>query len=164
MYKQFVWSIIIFVTFLQVSSCHKTPVSKYTKDNLSLKVVKTNGVFKLTWDKVNSSDFKSYKVFASLTDSIDVTKDVSKIVGVITDVEETTFLTNQVFLDSSIGSSKIYFKVALVLDTRSVGSNIASVENHVLFSGENIDYLGSYPEVHKVFLYDQLAQTRFFLI
>jgi hypothetical protein len=146
----------VFSLSVLIVSCKKTSVDKYPKDNLKLSIDSSTGTYDIKWEKVYTSDFKKYEVYASSKIDVDITNNL-KLVATINDADVTSFNIGNVILDSMQSGSKIYFKVAAVLSDRKIGSNTLVTNSPILFSGSNFAYLSSIPELNKIVLIDNTS-------
>jgi hypothetical protein len=142
----------LFVMLIGFGACKKTNISSFAKDAISLKkdLVNTSNI---TWDKVNTSDFKKYEIFASGKSSIDITSP-KNLIATISDMDINTFDISSIFIDSLPAGGKIYFKVAAVLSERKIGSNTINETGSIIFSSNLYTYINTIPELNKIILYN----------
>jgi hypothetical protein len=150
----FILAIVICIT-----SCKKIGVGTYSKDGLTLKLATVSGKQMITWDAVNTSDFKRYEVYASGTNDIDVVKNTDKLVATITSADKNKFEAASIILDSNMTGGKIYYKVAAVLTDRKVASNSIEVASDIIFSSSKYSYSSYIPLLNKIFLANNTTGT-----
>jgi hypothetical protein len=161
--KQYI-SFLIFISFLGFIGCKKTDVKSYSKDSLKLELKTVNGKRVLTWDIVNTSDFKSYEIYASNDSNLDVTKSPTKLIGTITSFDKNTFGAKSFVIDSiASGASVAYYKVAAVLQDRKIASNTLRATNDILFANSKYSITNYYPKLGRVyFSNNQTSKTAYY--
>ena len=123
-------TLMLFCAAFCLFSCKKEK-GDFPSFPLQLALKDSLGLNKLTWNKLETSDFIEYVVVRSLTDSIpDFTKLTTSqtIVARITDITKTEFLdpqTSQLF-------SKTYYRVFLRLQNRNISSPQVSTNSDIV--------------------------------
>jgi hypothetical protein len=147
--------LILAILSIGVFSCKKSVDTSYSKDALTLSVAKVGSTELLTWTKVNTSDFKRYEIFGSSTPDIDIVKGTANLIGTITDPEKTTFEASDVLPDSSNGLVlQNYYKVAVVLQDRKVGSNTITKSSDIVFATNSNTLLGSLSKAGLIYFFN----------